>query len=238
MERVFPLHDCKTMTSIFDLQKKIIKQFPRLKVIISNIITAEIKNTYLIFRLPSLKPLIDEFNNVYPVIKGELKNFMKSIDIEFIFQTFKMPIFPYLIQNSKHRNYIFFVMLNENDFFSCIIQKSKLYETINDKKPLQTAHLDYKNYPLTEQELNLYLYNHLESILPHLKEKYCYLQTLFPYENYEKMLYYEQMYSEILSNLTKKDSSATKFIGDIFFTYIDYKDYLQMLAKEAQKNES
>jgi len=223
------------MISIFDLQTKIVKKFPRLKVIINNIITAETKNNLLIFRLPKLKPLIDEFNKIYPVIKDELKNFIKPIDIEFIFQTFNMPLFPYLIQNSKHKNYIFFVMPNENDFFSCIIQKSKLYETINYNQPLQTTHLDYKNYPLTEKELYQYIFQHLERILPHLEEKYNYLQTLFPYENYEKMLYYEQMYLEILSNLCKKDSSAKRFIGDIFFTFISYKDYLLILKRGHKK---
>ncbi len=225
----------KTMTNIFDLQTKLVKYFPRLKVIINNIITGEIKNNLLIFRLPLLKPLMDEFNKIYPVIEGELKNFLKPIDIDFTFQTFNMPLFPYLIQNSKHRNYIFFVIPNENDFFSCIIQKNKLYETIKDCKPLQTAHLDNKNYPLTEKQLYQYILQYLESILPNLEEEYNYLQTLFHYENYEKMLYYEHMYSEILSNLCKKYSSAKRFIGDIFFTFIDYKDYLLMLKKGHKK---
>lgn len=219
--------------NIIELQSHLIKKFPEIKIILSNILTAEVSGNNVVFKLPNHYRVKQEFKKIYSPIKNEILSELFPMKIDFIFQTFKMPIFPYTIQNSKYKNYIFFVFPENDTFFSCIIRKNEILG--NNRGKINVINLTETDFAMPDKDIFDYIFKTLNNFLPHLKEVWSYLQTIFPYKNYEDMMKLENLYESVITELKLTDPYADRFIGKCFFTFIDYKDYIKNLIKENEK---
>ncbi len=206
----------------------LIFRFAVLKPLLSNILSAEIKDKNLTFIYPDFMKSFEDIDEMNEQIANYLWE-KDHINLECLFKNFSMPHLPHPASSSKHNNKLFLIKLYNNNLFYSIIDKRKLYDFFASGKkecPFVVHVIKVRNrikiFDLIEEVL-------IETV-PILREEYKYLHPLIVIEKKEFFFYFETLFENIFKNMeaNKKIYDLRRFVGSPCYSIIDYFNFFEV----------
>ncbi len=206
--------------NVLEILNKLTLERSGLEVFLTNIISAEIKNSNLFLKFPSIKELkdgvIEAFQN-----KKRFENYF--INITFV-EKYGEPFLPFTVLNSKYKNFIFYIILNNGEFSSFVIRKDKLLSNKIKRDYLESFQNFYYN---DIDKIKTTIEKCFTSMYDRLKNSWKYLHPLIYYNDDSKNLRLDCIVANVLCSLQEEFLDIKRFIGRPFFTFYDLKNYIE-----------
>ncbi len=200
---------------------------PYLKPLLTNILSAQIKENTLFIKYPDFlwsDQLIQKLNK-------ELELFLPEkffLNFEYMFSPFQMPFLPFPISSSKYSNKIIFFSINDKIIRYTLFDKVNLFNLFrNENKPITPI---IHNIKMKNQ---LKVFDIIEELfleqLPVLKDQYRYLHPLVLIDRVERSFYYELIFENVFTNIenNRKIQDVRRFVGVPAYTFIDYFHFFE-----------
>lgn len=211
--------------NIADIINVSIAKNPYLQIILTNLISCELKSHCLYLKFPDISTLKALLNSLQNSLETDLKNNF-NITLKYDFYDFDLPFLPYPAQSSKHNNVLLFVF---PDFSYVVLKKKAFFSIFDNREKAKSNEMfnfigSFDNCKLYDLLKNLFLEH-----IPILRQEWRYLHTILPFYNFETMfiqnIIVENVFHEI-ENINKiKD--IKRFIGKPCFTIINYESIVK-----------
>ncbi len=213
--------------NVKDILDKLIQLNPYLKPLLTNLLSAEIKDHALVVLYPDFLRSIEPVNRLNQELSQILPELF-SLNFIFSFSHFQMPFFPFPVASSKHRNKILFVSINDKRLTYLILDKQRIFNLFREGeiKVLPTIYnVNLKN--------SLKIFDIFEELfleqLPILRDEYRYLHPLIIIDRFDRSFYYELIFQNVFTNIenNRKIQDIRRFIGVPSYSFINYFQFFE-----------
>lgn len=215
------------MKNIAEVLTKIIEDLPDFCVLISNIISAEIKDEIIYLKFPLIRELRYEIQKIF----NKLNMVSYNLKISFV-EEYKEPFLPFTVLNSKYKNYIFYIKIDERKLYSFIIQKNNLLDGKLKKEFLE----NFIDGGYSELIMKKVINTSLKGMYHKLKENWTYLHPVIFYNNESINLRLDNIFNSVVDNLKEELKDIKRFVGQAYFTFYDLKNYVDKRLESANES--
>lgn len=211
--------------NVADIINISIAKNPYFQIILTNLISCELKDNSLYLKFPDILPLKALFNLLQNSLKTDLKN---NFDISLIydFYDFNLPFLPYPAQSSKHNNMLLFVFPN---FSYTVLKKKEFFSIFDNGEKAKSDEMfnfigSFDNCKLYDLLKDLFLEH-----LPILRQEWRYFHTILPFYNFETMFIHNIIVENVHHEIEEvnKIKDVKRFIGKPCFTLINYESIVK-----------
>lgn len=216
------------MKNIKEILAKISEDVLNSYILLANIVSAEVKDQTIYLKFPSISELKKKVQNKFYGIE---KISSYHLNISFV-ERYNEPFLPFIVLNSKYKNYVFYIKVQGNIVYGFIVQKNRLLSENFKIDSLQYLFDELFNPLKIEKTMK----DILKNMYSELKESWTYLHPVIFYNDESINLELYDMFNKVLDNLQKEFNDIKRFVGEPYFTFYDLKNFVDKYVE--QKDES
>jgi len=218
----------QSLLNVANLLDTLSTKNPYNQIFVSNVLTCEINSTSLLMTFPNIEMLKKLFEQRKEAMTLDVKE-VSGLELSYRFSPFKHPFLPLPASNSKYKNYLAVITLQQGTIICVVIKKTGLFEVFEKGVKPETVIIEKLRTHNTPLQLFALLEGLFLKLLPVLREEWCYLHPVFVFLNYENMFLQKLITERVFDEIEKKHQvkNIRRFVGSPCFSLLDYQKFLE-----------